>query len=331
VQQVKLLLKSEPQKHRASHAALVLQYTTQLLIPRAVQRILSIEYENYEVFGKTAEDDAIVRSSRQHEHLAYVQEQSGIVDAAAKSWELAPAITAEDSSRLARLNQLLTKLLNVKPVHLEQLRKTLSAAQLAAFKERLRTPISIAEVLYADGVPDELKRYNVMLRDADFANNKFEKSSALKRLGRIKSKQKTTSNTRYQAEHLYELALEYLSEQLAVAEQNKTQDYLLRWLDRDVVFGEHGNISRDVDGVPRVKGSRSHHATQDAALPKMLKRLKREQRLLEALLTAAVAIVYVPEVVDVVVQQQDAELKKKLAARHKLFAAQLAEINGERD
>jgi hypothetical protein len=310
---------------------MVLQYTTQLLIPRAVQRILNIEYENYEVFGKTAQDDAIVRSSRQHEHLAYVQEQSDIVDATAKSWQLAPAMTAEDSNTLARVNQLLSNLLNAKPVHLVQLRKVLTATQLAAFKQSLRTPISAVEVLYADGVPDELKRYNVKLRDADFANNKFEKVSTLKRLRGTQSKHSTISNTRHQAEHLYELALEYLSEQLEAAEQNKTQDTLLRWLDRDVVFGEHNNVSIDVDGVPRVKGSRSHYATQDAALPKMLKRLKREQRLLEALLTAAVAIAYVPEVVDVSVQQSDAELIKSLSTKRKVFAAQMAELNGERD
>lgn len=331
MQQVKLLPKSEPQKPRASHAALVMQYTTQLLIPRAVQRILNIEYENYEVFGKTAEDDAIVRSSRQHEHLAYVQEQSGIVDAAAKSWELAPAITAEDSSRLARLNQLLTNLLNVKPVHLEQLRKTLSAAQLAAFKESLRTPISIAEVLYADGVPDELKRYNVMLRYADFQYYKYEKMAGLKSIGRAKYKHDTLSKTYNKSEHLYEHALEFLQEQMELSEQNREGDRLWRWFDRDIDFTAAGKLSIDVDGVPRVKGSHSHSATQDAALPKMGVRLKREQRLLEALLTAAVAIVYVPEVVEVVVQQQDDEMKRKLAARHKLFAAQLAEINGERD
>jgi hypothetical protein len=307
------------------------QYTTQLLIPRAVQRILDIEYENYEVFGKTAVDDAIVRSSRQHEHLAYVQEQSDIVELAAKSWQFVTVMTADDSNTLARVNQLLTNLLNRKPVHLVQLRKVLTAAQLAAFKASLRTPISTLEILYADGVPDELKRYNVKLRDADFANNKFEKVSALKRLRGTQSKYSTTGNTRHQAEHLYELALEYLSEQLEAAEQNKTQDTLLRWLDRDVRFGEHGNVSPDVDGVPRVKGSRSHSATIDAALPKMGVRLKREQRILEALLTAAVTIAYVPEVVDVAEQQSEAEMARKLAIKRKLFAAQLAEINAERD
>lgn len=309
---------------------MVLQYTTQLLIPRAVQRILDIEYENYEVFGKTAEDDAIVRSSRQHEHLAYVQEQSDIVELAAKSWEFASVTTAEGSNTLARINQLLTNLLNVKPVRLVQLRKVLTAEQIAAFKESLRTPISMAEILYADGVPDELKRYNVKLRLADFANNKFEKVSALKRMRGNQSKHNTSSNTRYEAERLYELALECLSEQLTMAEQNRTQDYILRWLDRSVVFGEHCNVSPDVDGVPRVKGSRSHYA-QDAALPKMLKRLKREQRILEALLIAAVDVVYVPERVDETEQQNADELTQKLSAKRKFFAAQLAEINAERD
>ena len=104
-----------------------------------------------------------------------------------------------------------------------------------------------------------------------------------------------------------------------------------RWLDRDIDFTAAGKLSIDVDGVPRVKGSRSHSATIDAALPKMLKRLKREQRIVEALLTAAVDVVYVPERVDVAEQQNADELTQKLAARRKLFAAQLAELNAERD
>ena len=309
---------------------LVEQYTTQLLIPRAVQRILDIEYENYEVFGKTAQDDAIVRSSRQHEHLAYVQEQSDIVDAAAKSWEIAPAMTAEDSNTLARVNQLLTNLLNAKPVHLVQLRKVLTAAQMAAFKQSLRTPISAVEVLYADGVPDELKRYNVMLRDADFQYNRYEKMAGLKSIGRAKYKHDTLSRTYNKSEHLYENALQFLQEQMELSEQNREGDRLRRWLDRDIDFTTAGKLSIDVDGVPRVKGSRSHHA-QDAALPKMLKRLKREQRIVEALLTAAVAIAYVPEVVDVAVQQSDAELIKSLSNKRKVFAAQMAELNQEKD
>jgi hypothetical protein len=63
----------------------------------------------------------------------------------------------------------------------------------------------------------------------------------------------------------------------------------------------------------------------------MLKRLKREQRILEALLTAAVEIAYVPEVVGVAEQQSETELIKSLATKRKLIAAQLAEINPERD
>jgi len=309
---------------------MVLQYTTQLLIPRAVQRILGIEYKNYEVFGKTAADDAIVRSSRQHEHLAYVQEQSDIVYAAAKTWKFATVITADDSYRLASINQLLTNLLNGKPVYLVQLRKVLTAKQIAAFKASLRTPISNVELLYADGVPDALKRYNVKLRDADFANNKFEKVSALKRMRGSQTKH-NTNNTRREAERLYELALEYLSEQLSAAEQNKTQDELLRWLDRDVRFGEHGNVSPDVDSVPRVKGSRSHSATIDAALPKMGVRLKREQRILEALLTAAVAIAYVPEVVDVAEQQRNEENERANIAKRITVGEMLRNLNPERD
>ena len=195
-----------------------------MLIPRAVQRILNIEYENYEVFGKTAEDDAIVRSRRQQEHLAYVKEQSDIVELAAKSWDFATVMTADDSNRLASINQLLTNLLNRKPVHLEQLRKVFMAAQLVAFKASLRTPISAAEVLYADGVPDELKRYNIKLRDADFHYNRYEKMAGLKSIGRAKYKHDTLSRTYNKSEHLYENALEFLQEQMELSEQKREGD-----------------------------------------------------------------------------------------------------------
>ena len=78
------------------------------------------------------------------------------------------------------------------------------------------------------------------------------------------------------------------------------------------------NLGIDADGVPRVRGSSSPHA-QDAGLPKLSVRLKREQRVLENLLRAAVACAYVPEP-EVVV-----------TAPLKLKRLDLSKINSEKD
>jgi hypothetical protein len=276
-------------------------YTTQQLLRPAVERILNIRYANYEVFGKTAEDDAIVRRSRQQEHDEYVRETADAVENAAKAWEFAAGMTADDCSRLKTITQLLTSCINAKPVSIAQLRQALTAAELAAFDASLHEPIVMAEVLYADGVPDELKRYNIKLRDADFTYHKYEKMNGRQSVGRAKYKHDTLKNTYNKSEHLYERALEYLEEQIGIAARDNRQDEVLRWLDRDVDFSTSGKLGINADQVPRVKGSRSHYA-QDSALPKMSKRLKREQRMLEALLAAADAIVYMPEVADATAQ-----------------------------
>ncbi len=309
----------------------MLQNATQLLIPRVVERLLNIEYANYQVFGKTAEDDAIVRSSLQQEHGAFVHETADAVDTAAKSWRFAPALTAVECGTLKRINQFLNKLLDDKPVHMAQLRQVLTVEQLAALDASMREPIAMAEVMYGSGFPEELTRYNIKVRDADFVHHKFEKMSALKSMRLANYKHDTVSRTLHQAEELYELALEYLEEQVTAAIRNNRQYELLHWLDRDVVFGIDGNVGANADQIPRVKGSRSHYATPDAALPKLSVRLKQQQRRLEALLIAAVAIAYVPEVMNAAEQQRVDLNAKAITAKMTALKASLATINSERD
>lgn len=67
------------------------------------------------------------------------------------------------------------------------------------------------------------------------------------------------------------------------------------WLDRPVMFGKNGNLRASKFGVPRVRGSRSPYA-QDAGLPKLNKRLKREQYVLEILLMAIVGTMFDAEI-----------------------------------
>lgn len=306
------------------------QQLTQSLLHKVVSKILNIEYANYEVFGKTAEDDAIVRGNRQHEHDAFVLEVADIVEREAKGWEFAAILTTDQYNRLKLINELLTNALNAAPVRLEKLRKALTASELTAYDESLRQPANKIEALYVDGMPDELKGYNRRLHDADFLYYKYEKMSGLQSVGRATYKHGTLKKTYHQAENKYANALEYLEEQIELSIRDNRQDELLRWLDRDVSLGIYGNLSPDVDGVPRVKGSRSHSA-QDSALPKMGIKLKRQQRILESLLTAAVTIAYVPDIEAEAEQQRNDEQIKARMTRMRAAADRFGDMNSERD
>lgn len=267
-----------------------------------VLRMLEVEHINYSI---PARFDPAVDMVRDENGLSVaidydalrIADDNSVADevtAAALTWKFRNDLTSDDCNRLALINKLLSQQLRGKNVSTRSLKQALTADEYADYERSLTEPVTTDEILYSDGVPAELKRYNIMLREADFQFYKYESMAGRKRGGRVTYNSSTLSRISYRAEHLYERALEYLQEQVELSERNKDGDRLTRWLDRDVVFGEHSNVSADVDGVPRVKGSRSHSA-QDAGLPKMSLRLKREQRVLENLLRAAVACVYVPE------------------------------------
>jgi hypothetical protein len=269
-----------------------------------VKRMLKVEYINYNIPSRfnpetdTVDDDngLCVPVDFEAEQIAEDALIADEVVAAVMTWQFKPVLTTDEYNRLTQINVLLSQQVHGKTVSTANLKRVFTTQEYEEYEQSLTIPITIAEVLYADGVPKELKRYNLMLRDADFHYYKFEKMSALKSTRRAFYKSETLTKIHNKSEHLYDHALEYLQESIELSEQNREGDKLRRWLDRDVVFGEHNNTSLDVDGVPRVKGSRSHSA-QDAGLPKLSVRLKREQRVLEHLLRAAISCAYVPEVV----------------------------------
>jgi hypothetical protein len=278
----------------------------QLLVRGVVVRMLDIENKNYGIPSRfDTETDTVEDSNGFRELIDFAEQQRAAdvvvadeVVAAVMTWQFKDELSADEYNRLVLLNKLLSQQLRGKTASVGNLKKSLTADEYADYERSLLEPTTMAEVLYADGVPTELKRYNLMLRDADLQYYKYEKMAGLKSIGRAKYKHDTLTKTYNKSEHLYEHALEYLQEQIELSQQNREGDRLTRWLDRNVEFGQHGNTSIDADGVPRVKGSRSHHA-QDAGLPKLSVRLKREQRVLENLLRAAVVCAYVPEVVEV--------------------------------
>lgn len=291
-----------------------------------VARILELEYINYSIPQRfdtathTVEDSngLRVRIDFEAEQRAADSEVADEVAAAALTWQFKDELTADEYNRLALLNKLLAQQLNGKTVGKAAIERALAEDEFAEYEHSLTQPITSAELLYAEGVPDVLKRYNIKLREADFQYNKYERMADLKSVRRANYKRDTLSKTYNKSEHLYELALEYLQEQIELSQQNREGDRLTRWLDRDVDFTTAGNLGIDVDGVPRVKGSTSHYAL-DAGLPKLSVRLKREQCVLQSLLRAAVACAYVPEVVAVVQVQP------------KLKTLDMSKLNPEKD
>lgn len=273
------------------------------MVRDVVLRILEVEHINYSTPSRfnpetdlTVDENGIqVLVDHEANRIAEEKEVAEEVAAAAASWKFKPDLSASEYSRLVLLNKLLSQQLRGKTVSIGNLKSALTAEEYAEYESSLAEPISSSEILYADGVPKELKRYNLMLRDADFQYYKYEKMNGLKSSRKANYKTETLSKEYYKSEHLYERALEYLEEQMGYSEREGEGDRLRRWLDRDVVFGPNGNTGIQADGVPRVKGSRSHEAL-DAALPKMSVRLKRQQRVLENLLRSAVACAYVAEI-----------------------------------
>jgi hypothetical protein len=286
-----------------------------------VARILELEYINYSIPQRfdttthTVEDSNGLRvwidfEAEQRAADKVVAEE---VAAAALSWQFKDELTADEYVRLVLLNKLLAQQLSGKTVGKAAIERALTADEYNDYVASLSVSTNWAEVMYADGTPDVLKRYNILLRYADFQYNKYERMAGLKSVGRAKFKNESLKRTMNKAEHLYERALEYLQEQVELSQQNREGDRLTRWLDRDVDFTTAGNLGIDVDSVPRVKGSTSHYAL-DAGLPKLSVRLKHEQRVLENLLRAAVACAYVPQIEPVV----QAPLKLKTLDMNKL-------------
>lgn len=267
-----------------------------------VERMLAVEYINYSIPTRyDPATDMVVDENGLNIPIDFAAEQLAAdklvaeeVATAVKTWQFKDELTADEYHRLMLLNKLLAQQLSGKAVGKGAIERALTPAEFADYRNSLTQPQSFVEVEYADGVPDVLKRYNILLRDADFQYNKYEKMYGMRSIGRANFKSESLKRTMNKAEQLYEYALEYLQEQIGIAERDNSQGKLMHWFDRDIDFTTTGNLGIDADGVPRVKGSSSPHA-QDAGLPKLSVRLKREQRLLENLLRAAVACAYVPE------------------------------------
>lgn len=288
------------QNNAGSHTALVEQHTTQYLLARVSKCIKGTEYENYSLpvasNRRTVRDGAVKKQDAAD--LFFFDEQNykdtqidETFEHAAR--EFALSIDSTKLRALAQINAQLEHILRGGNITTVQLRSLLTQQQYQNYTVSLTAIRDNTELMYGDGMPQELQDYNAMLKRGDFAFGKAERMSGMQSADRRKYKIDAISKVEHQSQHLYERALERLEEIFNTASgEHKIQ--LQYWMDRDVVFGADGNTGIDCERMPRVRGTKSPNA-QDAGLPKLSKRLKRKLCALSALRDAACDIAFVPQ------------------------------------
>jgi hypothetical protein len=271
-----------------------------MLLPQVDERIDDLQYENYNVPTMMYGERQLIIRDRIEEipSTGYVFVESDYVDARVEqTYEIEKQTfrdiqDADELQKLQRINQQLETILAHKNVSDKRLRATLTAEEYADYLYKLDNAMHPSEIKYGDGMPAELKSYNVFLRQADFHNNKFEKMHGQKIYGKKNYSSTSITTVSNKAESLYEDALERLGEIWSCASHAERYE-LQNWLDREYDWdkGVNSTLTIDCSGVPRVRGSRSVNAL-DSGLPKLSKRLKRKECQLQALRSAACTIAF---------------------------------------
>ena len=289
-----------------------------MLLPRINKRIDDLQYENYNVpvlmYGerKLIMRDRLEDLSRTNYAIAETDYEDARIE---KTYDLHEHAfrdlhDASELSKLSKLNDMLEKMLLNKNVSNKQMQSTLTAEEYANYIASLDLISHPSEIMYGDGMPSELRDYNMYVRRADFQNNKFEKMHGEKTFRKKNYTTASIAAASNKAESLYEDALERLREIWGAASHAERFE-LQNWLDReiDVEEGANSQLSIDCGGIPRVRGSKSKNAL-DSGLPKLSRRLKRKECQLQALRSAACEIAFEVEVV--------VETKNTSALRDKL-------------
>ena len=263
-------------------------------MPAVDKRVDDVQHENYHVptlmYGQRVLKE-VERDGWNPKGYEYTE--ADYVDGREEATYDVPDVTlrkiddAKQVKQLFRVNALLKQLVAGKTATVAQMRSALTQEQYDAYVRSLTTEQHGSEIMYGNGMPDELRSYNTKLKAADFQQAKYEKMSGLASTGRARYKHGTVSKALNKAESLYESALERLEEIWGVATPAELYE-LQNWMDRDIDFykGFDRTIGICVDSIPRVRGSKSHRAL-DSGLPKLSKRLKRQECQMLALREAA--------------------------------------------
>lgn len=151
-------------------------------------------------------------------------------------------LTDAEVKRISKLEILLDALKRRKSVQNRSLATWLTEAEYAEYVADLAHQKELRKEVKQK--PDDLVRYESLLKDAMFVHNRADGYAA-------KGKGASAQKLRHQAEALFETALEHLAESL------HADPSLRMWLDRAPDFEPGSDISPSPVGVPRVVTSRS--------------------------------------------------------------------------
>ena len=294
----------------------------QLLLPRVAKLIDDLQYQNFHVPVRMHQNRVVKPDANGPRFVAnsesdYVdaQEQFDYVD---PSIPLREFVSVIDAARLNDIAELLNIALDGKNIPVAKLKRALTADEFAEFTASSAAVSEQSEIMFGEGMPEQLKSYNKKLNASDFMWSRYEAMPAVAAYG---SKRKVTpAQVENRAESLYEDALENLEETFGCAERGDWGSEMLprlhRWMDRSIDFnaGFNRTLAPDVHSVPRVRGSKSKYA-QDSGLPKLSKRMKQQLCALNALLVAGCEIAFVvpyPNPAQLTATQSH-DLKSKLA------------------
>ena len=157
-------------------------------------------------------------------------------------------LTAEETKRLAKLEEIAEKLKHGENVQNRQLQTWLSEDEYAQLEYEWKEQLELRSEL--KDKPSDLKRYEDKLREATFNYNRAEGYSS-------KGKHTTAKKFYNKSEGLCEDALEILQEIL------HSDSSLRVWFDRDISFEVGGDLSADIVSLPRLVTSRSHEKLSD--------------------------------------------------------------------
>lgn len=153
-----------------------------------------------------------------------------------------------------KIKALIKKIDDGKNVSKRDLLNTLGKSGLEQYEDMWEYEQSTR--LTKDDKPEQIKKYEEMLKAADFAANRasainYDRSNKAK----LKTNNKLSGKERLsdKSQSLYEDALEFLQE--IICEDRSLEV----WFDRALIFGTEGTISIDAVGMPRTVISRSNN------------------------------------------------------------------------
>lgn len=274
---------------------MVVQYTTQFLLPLVAKLIDDIYYENNHVPALKYQQRVRHHVENERREAGHLYVETDYVDAQIHRDYIEPKFqfvdlqVPKEVKRLELINTLFKNALRGKSIGIAALRRTLTHDEMREFNVSSNQTIDEGEWQYGSGMPTELQSYTRKLHQADLMWARYEMTS---------SKNKNAGALECRAERLYEIALEALEEIFDCAARGewgmqKNAD-LHAWMDRPIDFdaGFDRTLGVDVHRMPRVRGSKSRYA-HDSGLPKLSKRLKQQYLALRSLLVVACEIAFI--------------------------------------